>query len=48
MTHHENDTPIAQVMEPLINNGMASMGEAFGALQQNLWVASGSGSFPSV
>ncbi len=32
MTHQEKDTTIAQVMETLINNGMESMGEAFGIL----------------
>ena len=32
MTHHENDTTIALVMETLIDNGMESMGEAFGIL----------------
>jgi transposase-like protein len=32
MTHHENDTTIAQVMETLIENGMENMGKAFGIL----------------
>ena len=32
MTHHEEDTTIARVMETLIENGMESMGEAFGIL----------------
>ncbi len=32
MTHHEDDTTIAHVMETLIDNGMESMGEAFGIL----------------
>jgi len=32
MTHHEDDTTIARVMETLISNGMESMGEAFGIL----------------
>lgn len=32
MTHHEDDTTIARVMETLIENGMESMGEAFGIL----------------
>jgi transposase-like protein len=32
MTHHEDDTMIARVMETLISNGMESMGEAFGIL----------------
>lgn len=32
MTHHEEDTTIARVMETLISNGMESMGEAFGIL----------------
>jgi len=32
MTHHEDDTTIARVMETLIENGMESMGDAFGIL----------------
>ncbi len=32
MTHHEDDTTIARVMETLIDNGMESMGDAFGIL----------------
>lgn len=32
MTHHENDTTIARVMETLIENGMESMSVAFGIL----------------
>lgn len=32
MTHHEDDTTIVRVMETLIENGMESMGEAFGIL----------------
>ncbi len=32
MTHHEDDTTIARVMETLIENGMESMGSAFGIL----------------
>ena len=32
MTHHKDDTTIARVMETLIENGMESMGEAFGIL----------------
>jgi len=32
MTHHEDDTTIAQVMETLIENGMENMGKAFGIL----------------
>lgn len=32
MTRHEDDTTIARVMETLIENGMESMGEAFGIL----------------
>jgi len=32
MTHHEDDTTIARVMETLIENGMENMGEAFGIL----------------
>ena len=32
MTHHKDDTTIARVMETLIENGMASLGEAFGIL----------------
>ena len=32
MTHHEDDTTIAQVMEFLIENGMENMGKAFGIL----------------
>jgi len=32
MTHHEDDTTIARVMETQIENGMESMGEAFGIL----------------
>ena len=32
MTHHENDTTIARVMETLIENGMESMGDALGIL----------------
>lgn len=30
MTHHEDDTTIARVMETLIENGMESMSAAFG------------------
>ncbi|MBC8236542.1 IS256 family transposase [bacterium] len=32
MTHHQDDTTIARVMETLIENGMDGMGEAFGIL----------------
>ena len=32
MTHHKDDTTISRVMETLIENGMESMGEAFGIL----------------
>ena len=32
MTHHEDDTTIERVMETLIENGMESMGDAFGIL----------------
>jgi len=32
MTHHEDDTTIARVMETLIENGMENMGDAFGIL----------------
>jgi len=32
MTHQEDDTTIARVMETLIENGMESMGDAFGIL----------------
>jgi hypothetical protein len=32
MSHHEDDTTIARVMETLISNGVESMGEAFGIL----------------
>ncbi len=34
MTHHKDDTTIARVMETLIENGMESMGEAFGILHK--------------